>query len=233
MKTRKLKYKKRNYKYNFKKRNSSKKRNIKKASFKKKIKKFKKSSKQKGGFISIPFFGGSNKNKVLIKALCSQLNDKEFQNNPRSTDGLLKELCPNYNQTAGSKGMINSLINLPLNMISGDSSIVDTVKKIGGFATAPLRNVLSSVTQFGNNDNLSEEQYKKLIDEINKKNNLNQNNSVDNNLNQNNSVDSNLNQNNSTDSNSNQNDLNQNNSNQTNTLQNNSDENNTNIKKNN
>ena len=114
-----------------------------------KKRKNKKRKQMKGGFMGIPLTGKSNQGnqKILVNALCNQLNTEELQGEPRSIDGLVKALCPSNNQTAGSdmshgKGIVSGLQEVAYKTIKTIKP-VDIVSKLAKMTTYPMRTVLN------------------------------------------------------------------------------------------
>ena len=114
-----------------------------------KKRKTKKRKQMKGGFMGIPLTGKSNQGnqKILVNALCNQLNTEELQGEPRSIDGLVKALCPSNNQTAGSdmshgKGIVSGIQEVAYKTIKTIKP-VDIVSKLAKMTTYPMRTVLN------------------------------------------------------------------------------------------
>lgn len=104
----------------------------------------------KGGFIKLPFSGGNKntKEKVLIDAMCSQIDD-EFHKNPRKIDGFIKSLCPQYqegqpqNVAQPSSGIIGGALKM---LNPSNNGIFSAVKHIGNKLTSPLQKIISDVS---------------------------------------------------------------------------------------
>jgi hypothetical protein len=114
-------------------------------------KELKKSFKKnmKGGFIKLPFVGGNknSKEKVLIDAMCSQIDD-EFNNNPRKIDGFIKSLCPQYqDQTLAQPQQSRGIIGGALNMLNpSNNGMFGAIKSIGNVVTSPIQKIMASVS---------------------------------------------------------------------------------------
>ena len=104
----------------------------KKRNRKRNLRNSKKRKNMKGGFS--PF--SKNKDRVLIDAMCSQL-DEEFVNNPRRIDGYINSLC------AQKTGVIGGALNMVNPMNNG---VFDFAKKAFNVATSPVRKIVKGVT---------------------------------------------------------------------------------------
>lgn len=115
----------------------------------------------KGGFIKIPFIGGNknSKEKVLIDAMCSQIDD-EFNENPRKIDGFIKSLCPQYqdgqsqNQVQPSSGIIGGALKM---LNPSNNGIFSAVKNIGNKLTYPLQKIISDVSSTAENNPIGQQ----------------------------------------------------------------------------
>ena len=170
----------------------------------------KRRNQMKGGFMGIPFTGKSNQanQKIIVNALCNQINDEDFESMPRSSDGLIKALCPNYNnpnQTAGSddstgKGVMSGLQEVAYNTIKKVKP-ADIAVKFAKMTTYPLRTIMNkTLGVFKTHDDLpgyksedeqslnNPENIAQLTALMNQLNNQKQNQNNSQNINQNNKV---------------------------------------------
>ena len=152
--------------------------------------------KMKGGFINL--LGSSNNNskeKVLIDAMCAQVNDEDLKKSPRNVDSFIRTLCPNSKQNLSSQnnGILGSTIggavNLANNITGGNGGLMGLVKGAANIATYPIRTIVgkmaditgvSNMLNKGNNQidpNLLA-QYQQNLNQANQQANHHENNQV-------------------------------------------------------